>query len=138
MSGLKQQARVMAAVMAHTFTAYVKRDDEFARHLGTFSLDEFARIIADPASRGLLHKDTLLVHEQHEGLRVQKLHSYRIRKGAAIYVRNPRTGLVERAEPLKADHQFSLQVDAFAPSRPFDAFRDDPTGVDLTLVEGRA
>lgn len=138
MSGLKQQARVMAAVNAHSFAAYVLRDGPIAHFMGAFDLAGFCAMLADPLSSGLLHKDTLLVHERHDGLRVQTLRAYKIRKGSPIYVRHPRTGLVERTEPLKADEVFAVQVDSFVPTRPFDALRDDPTGVDFTLVEGQA
>jgi hypothetical protein len=136
MNGIKQAARVMEKGV-HQFIAYRQRDDGLAVSLGTVSAVSLQGALADLAQFGLAYKDTLFVHERHDGLRFSTLHVYRIRKGAATYQRNPQTGLSERVEPLKLDRLFSIPVDAFQPTRPFDAFRDDPTGVDLTLIEGR-
>ena len=85
---------------------------------------------------GLAHKGTLLVHEIDTGRQRGFLHAYTIRKSSAQYRRNPQTGLSERYEPHYPDHLFSVPVDAFEPTRPFDAFLDDPVGIDRTLVEG--
>ncbi len=135
MSGLRQSARIMDAVIARQFDAYRQRNDGLGVSLGTVSAATLQGALADLAGSGLAYKDTLFVVERHDGLRFHTLHAYRVRKGQAVYVRNPQTGLSERSEPLKLDRLFSLPVDAFTPTRPFDAFRDDATGVDLTLVE---
>jgi hypothetical protein len=135
-ASLKQQARVMAAVQERQFVAYRQRDNGVAVEIARTGGASLAGALAELTQSGLAHKDTLLVQERHDGLRLHKLHAYRIRKGVAIYQRNPETGLSERIEPLKLDHLFSLPVDAFQPTRPFDALRDDPVGVDVGLIEG--
>jgi hypothetical protein len=84
----------------------------------------------------MAHKDTLLIHEHDGARRKGMLHTFAIRQKAATWGRNPTTGASERVTPLYADKLFSVPVDAFEPTRTFDAFRDCPTGVDLTLVEG--
>jgi hypothetical protein len=135
MSGLKTAAR-MDAAMAHQFIAYRQSGNSEAREIGRATATTLAGALAELSQGFFAHKDTLFVVEKHDGLRKSTLHAYRIRKGAATYLRNPQTGLAERVEPLKPDHLFSLPVDAFQPTRPFDALLDDATGVDWTLVEG--
>jgi hypothetical protein len=135
MSGLRQQARVMDAVVAHSYTAYRQRDDGLAVSMGTVTAASLQGALAELAQSGLAHKDTLFVTERRADMRFAVLHTYRIRKGAATYQRNPETGLSDRVEPLKLDRLFSIPVDAFQPTRPFDAFRDDAVGVDRNLIE---
>lgn len=98
------------------------------------SADDLADACAQ-ASEGARHKDSLFVQEVDEARKVNIVHVYRVRQGQAVWRKNPQTGLSERQHPLKAEHQFSLPVAAFEPAAPFDAFRDDPTGVDRTMVE---
>lgn len=137
MSRTKQAARVDTA-MARQFIAYRQGGNGEAREIGRTTAVTLTGALANLTTAFLAHKDTLFVVERHDGLRKTVLHAYRIRKGTATWQRNPETGLSERVEPLKPDHLFSLPVDAFQPTRPFDAFLDNPTGVDLTLVEGGA
>lgn len=80
------------------------------------------------------HKDTLLIHEQDDGRRKGTLHSFAIRKKKAMYVANPCGGAPVRVEPLYPDPVFALPIDAFEPTRAFDALQDDAVGVDRTLV----
>jgi hypothetical protein len=136
---IKTQARMDALVegeRVHTFTVWRQGAPGVeARQLGVAnSLEE--------AERGALvhlqHKDTLCIHEWHGGRRTGVLHAYRVRKGAAKYVRNPVSGLSERVDPMTLDKLFALPVNSFAPTPPFDAFLDDPVGIDRTIVEQRA
>jgi hypothetical protein len=135
--GLSQRARVFDAAIAHSYTAWRQRDDGLAVKIADVAAASLQGALAE-LTHGLAFKDTLFVLERRADMRVPVLHSYRIRKGAATYQRNPQTGLSERVEPLKLDRLFSLPVDSFAPTRPFDAFLDDPVGVDATLIEGHA
>ena len=84
------------------------------------------------------HKESVLVLHSNDALRPEKRHVlsvYVIRKGKAEYRRID--GQTVRVEPLKADLVTRFAVAAgFAPIRPFDAFCDNPVGLDLTLVEG--
>lgn len=84
---------------------------------------------------GLSHKDTLLIHERDDAKRAGTLRSYSVVKKAAVWRRNELTGLSERFEPLAIKPGFLLPIYQFEPTLPFDAFRDNATGVDLTLVE---
>jgi hypothetical protein len=81
------------------------------------------------------HKDTVFIHEADGGRGVNAVHAYRIRQGARVYRKNPVSGLAEPYHPLTPDHLFTLPVDEFEPTRPFDALRDDPVGVDRNFVE---
>lgn len=96
-------------------------------------------IDAETLDQALLHcqhKDTLFSLLTNDGSNTSCLSIYVIQQGQAKYVRNPETGLSERVTPLKEKLIASLRVDAFEPTRPFDAFRDAAHGRDLTLVEG--
>lgn len=87
----------------------------------------------------LLPKETVLVHCFDEGRRKGELRAYRVRQESRpSYRRDPVTGATSYERRLYPDLQFSLPVDAFEPTRAFDALRDDARGVDLTLVEQRA
>ena len=136
---LKRQPAIDASIReqfathAHTFQVWRQGTlGTEAQELGTaYSLDDAERL----SMTFLQHKDTLYILESHTGTGVQLLHTYRVRKGAAKYVRNPVSGLPERTEPMKLDKLGALPVAAFEPVRPFDALRDDPVGVDRTLVQ---
>lgn len=134
-----QPIRPIVGAFAHKLTttlifrAYRLSGDK-ARELDIGAPRDLAEAIANATAHFLAHKDTLLIHETDEARRVGTLHSFTIRKKAATYVRDPLTGLSQRVEPLYADKLFSLPVDAFEPTRAFDAFRDDAVGVDRTLV----
>jgi hypothetical protein len=141
--GAGQRGRVDAHVLRpqpiDAFGIYRQRGEgELAHFLGTAATMKDAQA---KASLSLQHKDTLLIYENDERTRRKVLHVFKVRQGAVQWRRNAETGLSERWHPLKLDPLFSLPVDEFAPKRPFDAFRDDPVGVDCGLVEateGRA
>lgn len=137
MTRLAQTARVMDAVLAHSYTAWRQRGDSLAHKLGEYSAASLQGALGQ-IGHGLAFKDTLFVLERRADASAAMLHCYRIRKGTATYQRNPQTGLTERVEPLKPDHLFSMAVDSFVPTRPFDAFRDCPVGIDRGLIEGGA
>jgi hypothetical protein len=120
---------------AHIYTAFRQRDEGLAQQIGEYSAATLQGALSQ-ITHGLAHKDTLFVTERRADMRVPVLHCYRVRKGEAVYRRNPDTGLSERVAPLKLDRLFSLPVDAFTPTRPFDAFADCPVGVDRGLIEG--
>lgn len=89
------------------------------------------------AYAGAQHKESVLVLHSNDALRPEQRHVlsvYVIRKGKAEYRRID--GQTVRVEPLKADlvTRFAVAED-FSPIRPFDAFRDNAVGRDLTLVE---
>lgn len=138
MSRLKQQMRAMPEARAfpiHAFGAYRQRGENEALHfLGTAEAMPDAQALA---SDRLLHKDTLLIHQNDPRTGKQWLHAFKVRQGAADWRKNPQTGIAERWHPLKLDALFSVPVEAFAPTRPFDAFRDDPVGIDPQLVDAR-
>lgn len=98
---------------------------------------DLAEAVFAATSHFLAHKDTLIVHEHDAARRKGTLHTFAIRKKAATWVRNPVSGLSERMEPLFADKLFAVPVDAFEPTRGFDAFRDNASGRDLSLVTVR-
>lgn len=95
--------------------------------------DALAAALADGC---LNHKDRLFILHSDEGRGRAWLHCWSIkRKSTPRYVRGP--DMTSRpVYDLYAADPFVMAVDAFAPTRPFDALRDDPCGVDLTLVEG--
>lgn len=84
---------------------------------------------------GLAHKDRVFVREYHAGRKAGKLHGYYVKQKARTYRRDPLTGLSEAYHPLEVERQFTLDADAFLPTAPFDALRDDAVGIDRTLVE---
>lgn len=108
---------------------------EVARPLDIGQPVDLAEALAAAQAHFWAHKDRLFIHERNDARRTGTLHAYALRKKKAIYVRNPLSGLSERVELLDTDLLFSLPVDAFEPTRAFDALRDDPVGRDLTLVE---
>jgi hypothetical protein len=90
------------------------------------------------SSCALQHKETLLVHERDAARRTGVLNSYYIKQESrAQYRRDPLTGVSKAERRLYEELQFSVPVDAFEPTRPFDAFRDDAVGVDRTLLDAR-
>lgn len=83
---------------------------------------------------GLCHKDTLFIRHDDMGRGQSTLHAWAIkRKSQARYVRGP-DGCSRAVHDLYPTPLFSLAVDAFRPTPPFDAFKDDPVGVDRSLV----
>lgn len=123
--------RPMTAERALTFRAWRLADGSKQGHPVAVekanTLDE-ARTLAMTGDTVLNHKDRLFIREYHDGKRSGLLHGFYVKKKAAIW----RDG--ERMKPLVLEHQFSLDTDAFLPTRPFDAFTDEASGRDLTLV----
>lgn len=120
------------ALPIHAFGAYRQRGGGEALHfLGTA---ETMPAVQAKAMHALQHKDTLLIHQNDPRTGNEWLHAFKVRQGAAQCRRNEQTGLSERWHPLKLDALFSVPVDAFAPTRPFDAFADDPVGADRGLI----
>lgn len=123
--------------LAHstTFRAW-RLSGETARELDIGTPANLAEAMTGALTHFWAHKDSLLIHEHDDGRRKGTLHSYAIRKKKAMYVANPCGGDPVRVEPLFPDPVFALPVDAFEPTRAFDALRDDAVGIDRTLVEG--
>ena len=153
MTRLKQQARVMEHVEAQQRGAFFDRLPHVRQFRawrlagGLSTVTEARRVSIDAhtleeacaqASHAARHKDTLFVQEIDEAKRVNRVHAFLIQEGAAVWRKNTVTGLSERKKPLKAKPLFVLPVEAFEPARPFNALRDDPTGVDADLIEGKA
>lgn len=87
-------------------------------------------------ARGCLqHKDTLLICRDDIRTGRSELHAWTIkRKSQPRYVRGS-DGTSKAVHDLYAAELFTCPVTGFYPIEPFDAFRDDPVGVDRTLVE---
>ena len=84
---------------------------------------------------GLCHKDTLLIHRAHDGIAVGELYAFAVKqKSQPEYRKCEATGLTKPFRPLYLTELFSLPIRDFNPDRPFDAFADDPVGVDRTMV----
>tara|TARA_Y100001933_G_scaffold257863_1_gene304923 strand:+ start:117 stop:515 length:399 start_codon:yes stop_codon:yes gene_type:complete len=88
----------------------------------------------EAATAFLNHKDTLLIHESMDGESYGRLFTFNVVKKAAQWRRNSNTGDTERFTPLALKDGFALAIRDFNPDRPFDAFADDPVGVDRTMV----
>lgn len=83
------------------------------------------------------HKDSLSVLRDDAGKRSKLLQVYAIkRESKNTWRRDPMTGLSEPYRKQYAALVYTMAVDAFEPTRPFDAFRDNAVGRDLSLVEG--
>lgn len=140
--GISQQARVMESAVKDMRAHKLPRSHYFRAFRSNRQVDCGNAETLDEARDNALiaevfaHKDILLVHEVHDGKGKGVLHAYTIRQKAAVWRRNPVSGLSERFEPLYADHLFSVPVDAFEPTREFDALLDPASGRDPTLVEG--
>lgn len=120
---------------ATTYRAW-RLSGETARELAIGEPETLAEALAQATMEYWVHKDTLLIHERDEARRKGTLHSYAIRKKKAMWVANPCGGPAVRVEPLYPDPVFALPVDAFEPTRPFDALRDSASGVDRQLISG--
>lgn len=119
---------------ATVFRAW-RQSGEVARPLDIGQPADLAEALAAAKAHYWAHKDRLFIHERDDARRTGTLHAFALRKKKAVWVRNPLSGLSERIEPLDPDLLFSLPVDAFEPTRAFDALCDDPVGRDLTLVD---
>lgn len=105
-----------------------------ARPLGQIEAETLAEARDAACVKGIVHKETLMIHEVDAARDLQLLHAWRIRQGADVWRKNPVSGVSDRYRPLKPDHLFTFLVDQFVPTRPFDALRDDASGIDRTLV----
>ena len=139
--GLSQQSRVLVGLYkdrlprSHFFKAY-RLDAAEAREIDVSKAQSLEEAV-ETAKVSCSFKSTLIIHEIDDGRGRGTQHAYTIRRKAAVWRKNQQTGMPERFSPLWADWCFSLPVDAFVPTAPFDAFRDDPVGIDRTLVEGQ-
>lgn len=84
------------------------------------------------------HKDNISILRDDAGKRSKQLNVYTIKQESQRKWRKDPVTLM----PIAYRKQypaliFAMMVDAFEPTRPFDAFRDCPVGRDLTLVEAR-
>lgn len=143
-----QQYRIMSAVDAEVRGAYrhkvphvitcrawrVTESGAYELPIGEVDTIDDAVNAALSCGKTVAHKDTLLVHYADDGRRTGTLCGYAIkRKSQPRYVRTE-TG-------MKAEHDlypaqlFVLPIYEFEPEKPFDAFTDDPTGLDRSIVE---
>lgn len=82
------------------------------------------------------HKETLLVRVTPP-TGPSHLHAFVVKqKSQPVWVRDDSTGVSKPIRPLYAAPIFSMAIDAFMPTLPFDALRDPAHGRDLSLVEG--
>lgn len=95
-----------------------------------------ARNLAMAGDTVLNHKDRLFIREYDDGKRAGLVHEFYVVAKAATYRRDEVTGRAKRVVPLELRHECSWSSDAFLPTRPFDALKDEASGRDLTLVEG--
>lgn len=120
-----------------TFKAWRLRERESypAKLLSPASFDE-ARDQA-LALTGWNAKDTMAVLREDAGRNKRTLRLYQIKRSTKRYSYRAATdgGRPVRVGALEATLISEAQVHAFEPVEPFDAFRDDPVGRDLTLVE---
>jgi hypothetical protein len=81
--------------------------------------------------------DTLAVTHQHAGRAETTLWLHTIKQEAKpVYRRDPVTGAAVRSQRLYPVLVSQVALAApFAPVEAFDAFRDDPVGVDRTVVD---
>lgn len=117
------------------FRAWRLSEGAPARELDIGTPADLADALTAAKGHYFAHKDQLFIHEVDEARRRGTLHAYALRKRRATYIRDA-AGNSVRVEPLDTDRLFALPVDAFEPTRGFDALRDCPVGRDLTLVEG--
>lgn len=79
------------------------------------------------AAPSCFHKDTLIVRETDPLTRETTVHHFAIkRESKGRWV--TRNHVPTKVHDLYADPLFAMRVDAFEPTRPFDALRDEATG----------
>jgi hypothetical protein len=89
----------------------------------------------DAVLPGTGHKTIVYVLQDDAGAAEKLLAIYTIRQESQAKLRrNLITGLPEETRRLYPELVHVLGVTAFAPVAPFDAFADDPVGVDRQLV----
>jgi hypothetical protein len=135
------------------FTPYQERHGEYLEHWQAWKLGECESYLLpvdrpnrleaalDQALVGACWNrgDTLAVQHSHAGRGNHTLWLYTIKQESKPqYRRDPITGEAARSQRLYPVLVTQTALTApFAPVDPFDAFRDDPVGRDLTLVEQR-
>lgn len=83
------------------------------------------------------HKSRIAILRIDEGKAEQHLHVYAVKlPSKPVWRRDPVTRVPYADREPYADLIFAVPVHAFQPVEPYDAFRDDPVGRDLMLVEG--
>ena len=153
MSGLKQQARVMDAVLADmtrtkSFKAWRVVEDNSPRFEAHPADTAEAQTLeaaygAALASQCFYQKETLMVLATDYAERPERrhiLHIYRIRKRSRVeYWRDPMTGKTEPKPSLYPEWQFSVAVPrGFSPAEPWRMEQGNASGRDMTLVDGGA
>lgn len=130
------KAAVESLQRAVTFKAWRLRDGPTAYPIELPPCDTIEDAVA-AAKPSLGHKDRLFILEDGAGCGEAFQHGWTVRrKSAPRYVRGD-DGLTKPVHDLDLYDHFALAVAAFEPVRPFDAFRDDASGRDLSLVEAR-
>jgi hypothetical protein len=81
------------------------------------------------------HKARIAVLRIDDGRAEQHLHIYAVKQESkATWRRDPATGVPKAERRAYPELIFSAPVHSFQPVEPFDAFRDDAVGRDLSLV----
>lgn len=85
-----------------------------------------------------LHRgDTLAVLCEHGGRRANTLWLYTIKQESKlVWRRDPISGETVKTQRLYPVLIAETAVEAFVPVRRFDAFTDDPVGIDRQLIQG--
>lgn len=145
MTGLKQQARVMAAATREArpmqrFEAW-HISYENPRHEGRridigkqASLDD---AIAEALTNGSFYqKDVLAVVMMEGESKLVRFYAIK-RRSRPDYQRDPVTGKMTALNPLYPSELFTLRVDAFSPVEPWKWTPGaDPVGGDRTVING--
>jgi hypothetical protein len=116
---------------ALTFTAWRLRDTTIAQPIDLPPCDTLDEAI-NAAKPSLMHKDRLFILHRDYGRDQAFQHGWTVRRKST-----PRWVAGKPVHDLDLADHFCLAVESFEPVRPFDAFRDSATGLDLSIVEGR-
>lgn len=121
---------------ATTFRAWIEnREASSAELAAAQTFEEALAAVVHWAS----HKQNVCILRDDAGRGEKLLQIYTVKQESkAVWRRDPMTGL---SAPSRRNYPVlivQMAVDAFEPTRPFDAFRDNAVGLDLTLVEGRS
>jgi len=117
-----------------TFTAW--RNNRPVRDCPALATATSLKEAIDAVLPGTGHKTVVYVLQDDAGAAEKLLAVYTIKQESRPQLRrNLITGLPEETRRLYPDLVSVIGVHEFAPVEPFDAFRDDPVGVDRQLVE---
>ena len=129
---MKHEPKIVAA-RAVIFSAWRVTESGAAYPIDTDDAQTWQE--AEDAAKlgGIQHKEGVFIKRSHPTGAELRVYSVK-QKSQAIYQRCERTGDTKPFRPLYLAELYSLPVDSFLPTHPFDAFKDDATGLDRTMV----